>query len=65
MGLLDRLMGRGKKAAGDLVDDPQLHRQGSHQEREGVAEDAAAMHEEQAREAREAAGEHRAERETT
>ena len=65
MGLLDRLMGRGKKAAGDLVNDQQLHREGSHQEREGVAEDAAAVHEERAQEARESAAEHRAERETT
>lgn len=62
MGLLDRLMGRGKKAAGDLMNDERLHREGSHQEREGVAEDAAAMHEERAQEARERAAEHRVER---
>jgi uncharacterized protein YjbJ (UPF0337 family) len=65
MGLLDRLMGRGKKAAGDLVNDPKLRREGAHQEAEGMAEDRAAMHEEQATEARTEAAEHRAERENT
>lgn len=64
MGLLDRLLGRGKKAAGDLTGDASLRREGMHQEREGMAEDRAASHEERAQEAREAAAEHRAERET-
>jgi uncharacterized protein YjbJ (UPF0337 family) len=62
MGLLDRLLGRGKKAAGDLVDDPELRREGVHQEREGLAEDRAEHHEERAREERERAAEHRVER---
>ena len=65
MGLLDRLLGRGKKAAGELVNDPQLKREGAHQEQEGMAEDRASMHEEQAQDARVDAAEHRAERETT
>jgi uncharacterized protein YjbJ (UPF0337 family) len=64
MGLLDRLLGRGKKAAGDLMNDPQLRREGSHQEREGTAEDRAARAEELAQEERERAAEHRVERES-
>jgi uncharacterized protein YjbJ (UPF0337 family) len=62
MGLLDRLLGRGKKAAGDVVDDPGLRREGIHQEREGMAEDRADDYEERAREERERAAEHRVER---
>ena len=65
MGLLDKLLGRGKKATGDLIRDPSLRREGAHQEREGVAEDVAAMHEEEAREARDNAAAHRAERDAT
>ena len=62
MGLLDRLLGRGKKAAGDLLDDRGLRREGTHQEREGVAEDRADSFEDRAREERERAAEHRVER---
>ena len=62
MGLLDRLLGRGKKAAGDLMGDSTLRREGSHQEREGVAEDRAQLLEEEALEERTRAAEHRAER---
>jgi uncharacterized protein YjbJ (UPF0337 family) len=62
MGLLDRLLGRGKKAAGDLLDDRELRREGTHQEREGVAEDRADSFEDRAREERERAAEHRVER---
>lgn len=65
MGLLDKLMGRGKKAAGDLAGDSSLHREGAAQEAEGAAEDRAAQHEAEAQAAREAAAEHRAERETS
>lgn len=65
MGLLDRLMGRGKKAAGDLANDPELRREGAHQEAEGAAEDRAEMAEEEAAEERARAAEHRAEREQT
>jgi len=61
----DKLMGRGKKAAGDVADDPSLRREGAHQEAEGMAEDRAASAEETAQEAREEAGEHRAERENS
>jgi uncharacterized protein YjbJ (UPF0337 family) len=35
MGLLDKLMGRTKKAAGDLADDPSLRQQGRNEERKG------------------------------
>ena len=65
MGLLDRLLGRGKKAAGDLANDTGLRREGEQQERQGLAEDRASQHEELAQEAREQAAEHRAERDTT
>ncbi len=63
MGFLDRLLGRGKKAAGDLANDSELRREGSHQEAEGAAESRAARAEEMAQEARTEAAEHRAERE--
>lgn len=62
MGFLDRLLGRGKKAAGDMKGDESMRREGMHQEREGMAEDRAASAEEQAQAAREEAAEHRAQR---
>jgi uncharacterized protein YjbJ (UPF0337 family) len=62
MGFLDKLLGRGKKAAGDVMDDSSMRREGMHQEREGMAEERADMHEEDAQAAREQAAEHRAER---
>lgn len=61
MGLLDRLMGRGKKAAGDLMNDQELRREGTHQEAAGAAKDRASLHEEQAAEERQRAAEHKAE----
>jgi uncharacterized protein YjbJ (UPF0337 family) len=64
MGLLDKLLGRSKQAAGDLVDDPRLRREGVHQEAEGAAEDRASTLEDQAQAERERAAEHHAERET-
>jgi uncharacterized protein YjbJ (UPF0337 family) len=39
MGLLDKLTGRAKKAAGDLTDDADLRRQGRQEERKGEAKD--------------------------
>jgi uncharacterized protein YjbJ (UPF0337 family) len=63
MGFLDKLMGRGKKAAGDLTGDASLRREGMHQEHGAVAEEQAAAHEEQAVEARVEAAEHKAEAE--
>ena len=63
MGLMDKLLGRGKKAAGDMTGDASLQDEGMHQEQEGMAEDRAADAEGQAQEAREEAAEHHAERE--
>jgi len=62
-GFLDRLLGRGKKAAGDVADDPEMRREGMHQESEGMAESRADRAEDMAQEARTDAAEHRAERE--
>jgi uncharacterized protein YjbJ (UPF0337 family) len=64
MGFLDKLLGRGKQAAGDVKGDESMRREGMHQEREGMAEDRAKSAEERAQEAREDAAEHRAQRET-
>ena len=64
MGFLDKLLGRGKQAAGDLKGDTSMRREGMHQEREGMAEDRAKTAEERAQEAREEAAEHRAQRDT-
>ena len=62
MGLLDRLLGRTKQAAGDVLGDSTLRNEGVHQERAGDAEDRAQLHEDMAQEARtEAAGERAAE----
>jgi len=61
MGLLDKLLGRGKKAAGDVMGDSSLRREGAAQERAGAAEDRAAKHEELAQEQRNQAAEARAE----
>jgi uncharacterized protein YjbJ (UPF0337 family) len=62
MGFLDKLLGRGKKAAGDMAGDDSMRRQGMHQEQEGVAEERASAAEEKATEAREDAAEHHAQR---
>ena len=62
MSFLDKLLGRGKKAAGDLAGDREMQREGTDQEAEGFAEDRAASAERRAQEAREEAAEHRAER---
>lgn len=64
MGFLDKLLGRGKKAAGDMAGDASLRNEGMHQEKEGVAEDRAAAAEDHAQEAHKDAAEHRAERES-
>jgi uncharacterized protein YjbJ (UPF0337 family) len=39
MSILDKISGRFKKAAGDLTDDSELHRQGRQEERKGEAKD--------------------------
>jgi len=61
MGFLDKLLGRGKKTAGDVTGDASLRREGVHQEQAGLAEERAAAHEELAQEERTEAAEHRAE----
>ena len=63
MGLLDRLLGRSKKAAGDMLGDSTLHREGERQEHAGDAEDRARMHEEMAQEERGEAARARSEEE--
>jgi uncharacterized protein YjbJ (UPF0337 family) len=64
MGFLDKLLGRGKKAAGDVTGDSSLRTEGMHQEQEGMAEDRATQAEQTAQEERERAAEHRSERDT-
>ena len=39
MGILDKITGRAKKAAGDIADDASLRRQGRQEERKGEAKD--------------------------
>ena len=39
MGLLDKITGRTKKAAGDITDDASLRREGRQEERKGQAKD--------------------------
>jgi uncharacterized protein YjbJ (UPF0337 family) len=63
MGFLDKLLGRGKKAAGDMTGDSSLRREGVDQEQQGLAEERAETHEEQAQEARAEAAARKAKRE--
>jgi uncharacterized protein YjbJ (UPF0337 family) len=65
MGFLDKLLGRGKKAAGDLMGDASMRREGAAQEREGAAHERASQHEEMAQEQRNQAADAHAERENT
>ena len=62
MGFLDKLLGRGKKATGDMTGDDSMRREGMHQEQEGMAEERASAAEDKATEAREDAAEHHAQR---
>ncbi len=62
MGLLDKILGRGKKAAGDIAGDASLRREGAHQEKQADAMDRAERHEDLAQEERERAAEHRVQR---
>lgn len=62
MGLLDKLLGRGKKAAAELTDNAKLRQEGQHQEQQAAAEERAAQHEELAQQERERAAEHHAAR---
>jgi uncharacterized protein YjbJ (UPF0337 family) len=62
MSWLDKLLGRGKKAAGDMTGDSSMRREGMHQEQEGMASERAQNAEQMAQEERERAAEHRAQR---
>jgi uncharacterized protein YjbJ (UPF0337 family) len=53
MSWLDKLLGRGKRAAGEAMDSPAMREEGRHQEAAGRAEETAAQHEELAQDARE------------
>jgi uncharacterized protein YjbJ (UPF0337 family) len=56
MGLMDKITGRFKKAAGDLTDDESLRREGRREERKGEAKDELARtHEKADRKAKEVA----------
>ena len=65
MGLLDKLLGRGKKAAGDVTGDSSMRREGAAQERQAAAEERAGEHEQMAQEQRDQAAQARVEREGT
>jgi uncharacterized protein YjbJ (UPF0337 family) len=39
MGIIDKITGRGKKAAGDLTGDASLRREGAREERKGEAKE--------------------------
>jgi uncharacterized protein YjbJ (UPF0337 family) len=63
MSWLDKLLGRGKRAAGEATDSPSLREEGRHQEAAGRAEDTAQRHDDLAQEAREREARERAESE--
>lgn len=48
MGILDKLTGRAKQAAGDLADDSGLRRQGKREERKGEKKEELAKQQEKA-----------------
>ena len=48
MGIMDKVTGRAKKAAGDLADDASLRRQGKQEERKGEAKEDLARTQEKA-----------------
>lgn len=48
MGILDKITGRAKQAAGDLTDDASLRREGRQEERKGEAKDELAHAQERA-----------------
>ena len=65
MGFMDRLLGRSKKTAGDMMGDSSMQKEGMHQEQQGMAEDRAQSAEEMAQAERERAAEHQAERDNS
>jgi len=62
MSWLDKLLGRGKQAAGDVTGDSSMKHEGMHQEQEGMASERAEQAEDTAQQERERAAEHHAER---
>jgi uncharacterized protein YjbJ (UPF0337 family) len=48
MGIMDKITGKAKQAAGDIVDDASLHREGRQEERKGEAKDELAREQERA-----------------
>ena len=64
MGFLDKLLGRGKKAAGDTMGGSSM-REEMHHEHKGMAEESAAGHEEAAQEEHEGAAEQHGEHDET
>ena len=65
MSWLDKLLGRGKKATGDLTGDSSMKQEGMHQEQEAMASERAESAEDTAQQERERAAEHHAERQDT
>jgi uncharacterized protein YjbJ (UPF0337 family) len=65
MSWLDKLLGRGKKATGDLTGDSSMKQEGMHQEQEGMASERAESAEDMAQKERERAAEHHTERQDT
>ena len=63
MGFLDKLMGRGKRAAGEAMDSPAMREEGRHQESAAHASERAERHEEMAQAERERAARESAEQE--
>jgi uncharacterized protein YjbJ (UPF0337 family) len=61
MGWLDKLLGRGKRTAGEATGSPTVREEGVHQEAAARASERAEAHEEMAASERETAAEHRAE----
>jgi uncharacterized protein YjbJ (UPF0337 family) len=64
MGFMDKLLGRSKKATGDMMGDSSMQKEGMHQEQQAMAEDRAESAEEMAQDERAKAAEHQAERDT-
>jgi uncharacterized protein YjbJ (UPF0337 family) len=62
MSWLDKLLGRGKKTAGEMTGDSSMKSEGMHQEQAGMAEERAESAEEMAQEERQRAAEHQAQR---
>jgi uncharacterized protein YjbJ (UPF0337 family) len=48
MGIIDKVTGKAKQAAGDVTGDPSLRRKGRKEERKGEAKEEMARHEERA-----------------